>query len=45
MNMISIFRESKSSVEAELAPVFVGIVQVGVLENYVPMYYFKPLNC
>jgi hypothetical protein len=29
LNMISIFRESKSSIEPELAPVFVGIVQVG----------------
>jgi hypothetical protein len=28
MNMISIFRESKSSIDPELAPVFVGIIQV-----------------
>jgi hypothetical protein len=28
MNMISIFRESKSSIEPELAPVVVGVVQV-----------------
>jgi len=28
INMIPIFRESKSSVEPELAPVFVGAMQV-----------------
>ena len=35
MNMIQIFKDSKSSIEPELAPVFVGVVQVNVCFSFI----------
>jgi hypothetical protein len=34
INMINIFKESKSSIEPRLAPVFVGFIQVQIVNSY-----------
>ncbi len=42
LNMINIFKDAKSSIEPELAPVFVGIVQVNYSEIFIS--FIKTFN-